>query len=311
MRIGVLALLAVLVMGLLAGAETSAQTNPFTGRTAAETSAPPEDPGIWHRIGVWILTTQKTINRNISETLRDIRTGDSGWALLTGILVAFLYGVVHAVGPGHGKMIVASYFLSRDARPWHGFVMGGQIAFFHVISAIVAVTVADFLLRRTLGGPPGAVQEVKLVSYGLIAAIGIWMLIQAIRGTGHAHCHDHDHEGGHGAGKSRGLLSFGVGIVPCTGAVLILIYALANDILVAGLLMVSAIAIGMSMTMVALGLVAIVARTFMVRRMAKSEQGTATLGRVISGVGAIFIILIGAGLMAGELTGNPLLPGEF
>jgi ABC-type nickel/cobalt efflux system permease component RcnA len=38
-------------------------------------------------------------------------------------------------------------------------------------------------------------------------------------------------------------------LVPCTGAVLILLYAMANDILLAGMMLVAAIAAGMAMTM--------------------------------------------------------------
>ena len=58
----------------------------------------------------------------------------------------------------------------------------------------------------------------------------------------------------------QGALSLGVGLVPCTGAVLILLYAIANDILFAGVLLVVAIAAGMALTMGALGVLSIVAR---------------------------------------------------
>ena len=72
---------------------------------------------------------------------------------------------------------------------------------------------------------------------------------------------------GPGAGERarEGALSLGVGLVPCTGAVLILLYAMANDILFAGVLLVVAIAAGMALTMGALGVLSIVARNAVAR----------------------------------------------
>jgi High-affinity nickel-transport protein len=171
--------------------------------------------------------------------------------LLIGLLLAFAYGVVHALGPGHGKVVVVSYFLSRDAQIMRGFLMGLQIAIFHVLSAAVMVALADLVLRQALGSAPGEVAGVRLASYGLIALIGCSMLVQAVQRSrlrragitvvdeccGHGYAHRHGLSGtGPGAGERarEGALSLGVGLVPCTGAVLILLYAMANDILFAG-----------------------------------------------------------------------------
>ena len=190
--------------------------------------------------------------------------------------------MVHALGPGHGKVIVVSYFLSRDAQIMRGLLMGLQIAVFHVLSAAVVVALADLVLRQAFGSAPAEVAGVRLASYGLIALIGCSMLVQAVRrsrlrragievwtsavamatriGTGPSGT-------GPGAGERarEGALSLGVGLVPCTGAVLILLYAIANDILFAGVLLVVAIAAGMALTMGALGVLSIVARNAVAR----------------------------------------------
>jgi ABC-type nickel/cobalt efflux system permease component RcnA len=101
--------------------------------------------------------------------------------LLIGVLLAFAYGVLHTLGPGHGKVVVASYFLSRDAQLMRGFLMGLQIAVFHVLSAAVTVALADLVLRQAFGSAPAEVAGVRLASYGLIALIGCSMLVQAVR----------------------------------------------------------------------------------------------------------------------------------
>jgi ABC-type nickel/cobalt efflux system permease component RcnA len=89
----------------------------------------------------------------------------------------------------------------------------------------------------------------------------------------------------------------GVGIVPCTSAVLILPYALANDILLPGLLLVVAIAAGMAITMGAVGMLSIVARNAVAARLAASGSGGNGAFAMVSDYGgALLITLIGVAL---------------
>jgi ABC-type nickel/cobalt efflux system permease component RcnA len=155
---------------------------------------------------------------------------------------------------------------------------------------------------------------VRLTSYGLIALIGATMLFQAIRRSrlrragievghdccGHHHGHADHHHGNHAHGARRaqeGALSLGVGIVPCTGAVLILLYAIANDILLPGLLLVVAIAAGMAITMGALGMLSILARNAVTARLEVAGSGGNGTFALVSDYGAALLItLIGAAL---------------
>ncbi|MEM7021509.1 MAG: hypothetical protein AAF637_02850 [Pseudomonadota bacterium] len=260
-------------------------------------------------VGRALLAFQREANRVIAEHMEAIRDGRSSAALLIGIGLAFLYGVVHALGPGHGKLVVVSYFLSRDARVGRGLLMGLQIAVFHVISAVVVVVLADLLLRRAFGGGPAEVVGVRLLSYGLIAAIGIVMLVQAFRRSRlrragvavHSSCCGAHHPAdGRTADISeqtrQGALSLGVGLVPCTGAVLILLYAMANDILFAGVVLAIAIAAGMAITMGVLGIVSVIARQAVTRRIDAGSSGQGTLAEISDYAGALAITTIGCGL---------------
>ena len=165
--------LLALVLVLLSGQAAGALANPFTGdraAPAAEQSAEPERArGPVAAVGRALLTFQRESNRLIGAHMRAIRDGESAMPLLVGALLAFAYGVVHALGPGHGKLVVVSYFLSREARIGRGLLMGLQIAAFHVISAMVVVALADFVLRQAFGGAPAEAPGVRLASYGLIA----------------------------------------------------------------------------------------------------------------------------------------------
>ncbi|HZA68035.1 MAG TPA: hypothetical protein VE592_13865 [Geminicoccaceae bacterium] len=297
-----------------AGPEAPAAANPFTGEPsdARAEQQPAQVERTWAPIafvGRALLTFQREANRTIASQMRAIRAGDTSVPLLIGIGLAFIYGVVHALGPGHGKLVVVSYFLSREARIGRGLLMGLQIATFHVLSAMVVVALADLLLRQAFGGPPAEVAGLRLASYGLIGLIGVVMLFQAVRRSrlrragvevSHACCGhapaDHQAPGGAPERAEQGALSLGVGLVPCTGAVLILLYAMANDILFAGMLLVTAIAAGMAITMGALGILSVVARRTVARRVGAGGNGQGRLAVAMDYAGALAITALGAGL---------------
>lgn len=273
-----------------------AEANPILGdRTEqAQQEEPRQVSGPIATVGRAMVDFQREANRRIGEHMRAIRDGTGSGALLIGLVLAFAYGVVHAAGPGHGKMVVVSYFLAREARIGRGLLMGAQIAFFHVLSAVVLVVFADFLLRRAFGGPPAEIAEVRIAAYGLIVLIGGAMLVQAVRRSlGRV---TRDCGCAHASHGQQGLLALGVGLVPCTGSMLILLYALANDLLLQGLMLVLMIAAGMALTMGLLGLLSVVARGFVAARV--EGGGSVRLHTVLDYAGAMMITSLGVALLA-------------
>jgi ABC-type nickel/cobalt efflux system permease component RcnA len=254
-------------------------------------------------VGRVFLKLQRDLNREIGRRMRAIRDGRSRWALMAGLGFAFLYGVLHALGPGHGKVVVASYFLSRQARIWRGLLMGLQIAVTHVVSALGLLWLADVSLRTVLGGSPAAMRGVQLVSYGTTAAIGMAMLVRAVQrsvsrhGTGLQRGDDHH---AHGA-KQLGLVSFCVGLVPCTGALLVMLFALANDMVFAGTMMVIAIAVGMAVTMSALGVLSILARSAVLSRVELAGRTHLAVTHALEYAGALIILTVSSILFVGSL----------
>ncbi|MFX8381727.1 hypothetical protein ABTL77_20215, partial [Acinetobacter baumannii] len=69
----------------------------------------------------------------------DWQTGGSGTALALILGLSFLYGVVHAAGPGHGKTVVASYLVSRRETVMRGLMIGSAISLIQAVVAIVLV----------------------------------------------------------------------------------------------------------------------------------------------------------------------------
>lgn len=305
----------LMVLGLLL-AGPAALANPFAPGSKPQ-EAPKESVAAPAGFGGWMLDLQRRVNKQLVQRMADVTTGSPA-ALLIGAALSFLYGVFHAAGPGHGKVVTMSYFLGRDARPWRGILMGGQIALTHVGGAILIALVVSLFMTGMATPSVEDMRSVKLVSYAAVAGIGLWLLVQRLRGVedGHAHCHhDHGHAHGHhdhahhhhhahhdeGPQRSGFVAALIAGAVPCTGAVLVLLYCVGQGVPLLGLAFVLLIGLGMAATLTGFGLIGMFARrrtlAFAARggeesaRAARWRRGLNLLGPVlILGIGVLLFI---------------------
>ena len=304
---------AILVSLLMLATGALAQQAPLFGPAPSSGSdTPSEGPatsagegGLFHRIEGFIIVTQRNVNREINRRLIAVRDGQGPGVIFAGLVVAFLYGVFHALGPGHGKTVIVGYFLGRGGSVRLGLGMAAWIALSHVVGAIVVVGLVHAALVNMLATPVEENLWLRLASYGAILLIGLAMLGMALRErySAHAHpVHGHDHAH-HGHSHSlRGLreqklLAVAAGFIPCSGAILILVFAFTNGILLMGVLMTLFIALGMGLTLAALGIASVIAHHRVTARFAES-RGFAT---VFALAGPALITAIGALLFAGAV----------
>ena len=286
----------VLIFSLLvfSPAESAAQ-NPFAPPPSEQpaAAAPAAEPSAFAVMFRKMIDMQRTMMRDIGRHMRDIKEGTSRSAIWVGIGFAFLYGAVHAVGPGHGKMVVASYFVGHEARIGKGLLMGVQIAVTHVLSAVILVSLVDLTFRQFIGGVPAESKGIRLVSYGLIIVIGLYMLYRAVMNAFFNGAGGLNHRHHHGDGRQQAVLAVIAGLVPCTGAILVMLFALANDILLFGIILVAAISTGMALTLSAIGAVTVLFRHAVVAAADKTSAAGRPVALALEHAGAILILLVG------------------
>jgi ABC-type nickel/cobalt efflux system permease component RcnA len=188
------------------------------------------------------------------------------------IFVAFLYGILHAFGPGHRKTVVFSLYLARQAPWWEPGIVGLLLSLLHGSAAIVLLLV----LRGVSGAISGKADTVALYmdggTYLLLIVVAFVLLIRAVL------------ELLSGAGEHpKGKMSIGslliTGIYPCPGAILILVLSLTLNITTIGIIAVLAMSIGMTLPITASGYLAWFGRTG--RGLKKNEKKFA---RISAGV---------------------------
>ena len=301
----------LLAMALLFRIAPAMCADPLTGRGGA--SAGSESVTTGGSMVLRFASVQHQLNDRISAAFRAIRDGEAGKAWLVILGLAFLYGVLHAIGPGHGKAVVASYFVANRARWTSGVLMGSMISLIQGASAVILVGLLAIVLQWRQFDVLNRSTLVEFVSYGLIVLLGAIMFFRAITGRGcahaaagdHDHAHDHhDHLGGHDHGHGAVALDrkliVATGLTPCASAIIILLFALANNALGVGIAAVSALSVGMAITVSAIGAVSVLGRQAILRVVDgvgiashRLEQGLAVVG-ALAIVGASGLMMFDA-----------------
>jgi ABC-type nickel/cobalt efflux system permease component RcnA len=324
----------------------------------------------------WVLSKQAIFYRALSATI--LMAKDDGSALWTLMGIAFVYGVFHAAGPGHGKAVISSYLLANDETWRRGVALSFASALMQSLTAILIVGVAAVLLGGTAKMMGQAVRVIEIASYGLIILLGsrlLWVkglgLIRAaaawrdehreavadhlhqqacvVPDCGHPHrdalgalgavglsrrqhlhaqlhcdaC-DHDHPHGHDHGPDvlpwghahgpepqelggpdgwkRGLSAIvAVGLRPCSGAIILLVFALSQGLLWAGVVATFVMGLGTAITVAAVAVIAVSAKDLARRISAGRDGGGALVMRGIEFGAAGLVLLLGAGLLAGYI----------
>jgi nickel/cobalt exporter len=325
----------ILCMLLVLGALDAALAQPF-GMTRG--TPPPEIGGL----AGWIFAKQAEFYRMMSGTIRAAKADGSAAYTLMGI--SFLYGIFHAAGPGHGKAVISSYLVANNETWRRGVVLSFASALLQAVVAIAIVGIAAVLLNATAKTMGNAVRVIEIVSYALIVLIGLrllWVkgraLLHLLRPGGHDHhAHGHAHDHGHGhdhhhddeeeasawghahapepaelKGRDwwkRGLSAIvAVGLRPCSGAIIVLVFALAQGLFWIGAASTFVMGLGTAITVATIATIAVGARG-LAGRLAKAKPGAGMLLlRGFETAAALLIVAFGALLLAGYMVSERLV----
>jgi nickel/cobalt exporter len=193
----------------------------------------------------WIFEKQRILYEKMAVLSREIKEKKrfGPIALLLGI--AFLYGLIHAAGPGHGKAFATSFVLAKGPDLKQALVLGNMIALFHGLSAVVLVILIKMVLVALTGQAMDQVEYItKIASYGLIALIGLFLFSSAIL--------KHWKKGKPDTRPTKNVnlwvMALTIGLVPCPGVVLVLLFSISLDMLWMGILMAVFQTAGMALT---------------------------------------------------------------
>lgn len=306
-------------------------------------------PGLFRAIAGW----QAIFYRDLTATLTAMKSnGSAGFWLMT---LSFLYGVLHAVGPGHGKAVISTYVLANRETARNGAILALVSALAQAVTAVVMVVVAAIVLGATSIAMTRAAAALETGSFALIVLLGLWLVWRKIvrpagewlaeryapvtvtvggapvvmttsfaaavahDDCGHDHRrlglkparHVHDASCGHLHAPSvevaTGRLDWkkawsavvAVGLRPCTGALIVLVFALSQGLFAAGIASAFTMALGTGFTVAALTLAAVTTRGLAIRLAATGNGAFAHHLHSLIEAGAAMVVLLFGLLMFG------------
>jgi nickel/cobalt transporter (NicO) family protein len=225
---------------------------------------------------------------------------------------AILLGALHGLEPGHSKTMMAAFIVAVRGTVRQAVLLGLAATISHTAVVWLVALGGTYLFEGLR--PEASEPYLQFASGILILVIALWMLWRTQREQAHAHDHHHDHDHGHhhehdgamehaldvsdggyqdaherqhaedirrrfaGREVTTGqIVLFGItgGLIPCPGAITVLLLCLQLKRLVLGSVLVLCFSIGLAITMVASGVIAALSVTYAERHFAVSARWSA------------------------------------
>jgi len=282
-----------------------AQDNPFLSKEKSSSERKKVEktlgsPRFTQKIFSKIALFQRSLNKRLSELTRQLKEKKSTKLFFLILFVTFVYGVVHALGPGHGKTLTFSYFLSQETTIKKGITVGLIIGFLHAASALTLVLILYFTVKKAyFNNIENASRAIKIISYSLITCLGLFLLIKNLYQIKMRKNIEKKELQSFNDSKSIIPFSVAVGLIPCPGTTIILLFSLSLGILKIGIISTFFMALGMATTISSAGILTIFAKDNIKKILSKKDNLLSLFQRTVSVLGAFFIFTIGILLLLG------------
>ncbi|MGC1056479.1 nickel/cobalt transporter [Pantoea agglomerans] len=241
----------------------------------------------WPQILMQSVLWQKDLHRQMTQLLQQVaeQPHQAGISL---VIFSLLYGVLHALGPGHGKVVIATFLATHPTRVKTSIRLTLLASLLQGSVAIALVTVMLVLLKTSSRQLHLSSFWLEKGSYLLVIGLGVMIGYRALRslwrtlrphpapvfrafkphhqhddqcGCGHAHLPTPQQMSGNLSVKTQLLVVVSMGLRPCSGAIMMLLFAKVIGVYGWGVISAAVMALGTALTISAIGLLVQQART--------------------------------------------------
>jgi nickel/cobalt exporter len=260
---------------------------------------------------------------------------------------SFLYGMLHSLGPGHGKVIVSTYLATHPTKVKASLVITVVSALFQAVVAITLVTVLVWGFSASMRMVNEKAMLFVSASFGLVALLGglicykaIKAIIRSLRtkksptiifssfapanqgmrvgfqaqsshvhhadstcGCGHNHVAEADAINHASTWREYAAIIASIGIRPCTGAIMVLLFANVVGLYWMGVVSAVLMAIGTALTTSIIAVMTLTSKHLVQRYFTSGKQignSWQVAGAYLQLFGGILLVAIGLLLMSGE-----------
>lgn len=267
----------------------------------------------------WLSEQLKTTKEKLVNLLEEIQEHQNPVAYFWLLFFSLLYGIIHAIGPGHGKSLVAAYFLGNNRSVTKAFSVAALIGVVHTFSAFILTFTIFYILNTYMETHFTNIETVTTqISAVIIILIALYLFYKRIpkrvkqpvqTSTWSQNIpkdnvsqsfawsqsnieKPHEHSCGCGACQSESSdigVILSAGIIPCPGTVTIFIFTLSLGVYWVGLLSAIFMSIGMSLI--------IFIAAYLSLSMRKTSMGSNRLRKILDYGSLVFIFGLGVLLL--------------
>ncbi|WP_122082525.1 nickel/cobalt transporter [Vibrio coralliirubri] len=325
---------------------------------------------MWPSLVISSIQWQREVNSELADLLYEAKSNPWGaGSYLIGF--SFIYGMLHSLGPGHGKVIVSTYLATHPTKAKASLVLTVVSAFLQALVAILLVSVLLWGFSASMRVVNDKANMFVSLSFALVAVVGAlicWKALKniytamrkpklkvkaittlatdtaapisarspmALRSSGsmvmgatnalqaadHTHADHSNADCGCGhqhvadaeaINKASTLREYAgiivtIGIRPCTGAIMVLLFANMVGLYWMGVLSAFAMAVGTALTTSLIAMMTLTGKHLVKRYLAagnkNSSESLKVAGHYLQLFGGILLVLIGLLLMSGQDSG--------
>lgn len=231
----------------------------------------------WPQVMVQSILWQRDVNQQMSGLLKAVAANPTraGGSLL---LFSFIYGVLHALGPGHGKIVITAWLATHPSKLRSSIGLTLASSLLQGLVAIGLVVVVLTVLQLPARQLHMSSFWLEKASYALVGVLGVllcWRALKKIRallrrptftaftphhvhdercGCGHQHVPNPEQLQSGDDWRARLMIILSMGMRPCSGAIMVLLFSKVVGVFGWGMASALAMAAGTSLTITSLAL---------------------------------------------------------
>lgn len=290
----------------------------------------------WPQILLQSVVWQRNLHVEMTSLLQQVDSQPRRVGLaLTGF--SLVYGILHALGPGHGKVVIATFLATHPTKMKTSIQLTVAAAVLQGVVAVALVTIMLMVLQLSSRQLHLSSFWLEKGSYLLVIGLGLWLcwraldriarllrkprlpfrrLVPTSKAPGHQHSehcgcgHQHVPDGAMLAkavsGKTKTLVALSMGLRPCSGAIMMLLFSKVIGVYWWGVLSAMAMAAGTAITVTGMAMLVQMSRALALRLSKNGQGGQALVRAALSLAGGLLMVLTGVILW---LSAQPVMTG--
>ena len=302
----------------------------------------------WPTLLITTLHWQKEISAQLSTLLYDAQVHPlSAGISLMGL--SFIYGLLHSLGPGHGKVIVSTYIATHPTKVKESLLLTFFSSLLQAVVAIALVSVLLGIYKSSMHAVNSNANYFITLSVYAVALLGLMIIIKSLVslwkfspfhqqptlkinslkvipkadsqliandknhvhdencGCGHAHVVDAEMINKASSLKEYLMIVVSIGMRPCSGAIMVLLFSYMMNIYWLGILSAFAMAIGTVITTSTIAIMTITGKKLITYYRNQTATPTSTpslMSPLLRLTGGCILLIMASLLLGAQSTGG-------